>query len=70
MFASPEKFAGVSELCMVRDGLIFSTRPAVLVGWHVALFGTYEPELLDIFRAVLPIGGVAIDVGANTGWLR
>jgi hypothetical protein len=53
MFMSPEK-------CVVRDGMIFLAQPAVTVDWHVAFFGTYEPELRDIFRAVLSSGGVAL----------
>ena len=67
-FASPEKCRGMQEICVVRDGAIFVTQPGVLLGWHVAFFGTYEPELREIFRAVLPAGGVAVDVGANVGW--
>jgi FkbM family methyltransferase len=43
-------------------------RPAVPVRWHLALFGTYEPKLREIFRAVLRPGSIAIDVGANIGW--
>jgi FkbM family methyltransferase len=52
----------------VRDGAIFVAQPGVALGWHVALFGNYEPELREIFRTVLPAGGVAVDVGANVGW--
>lgn len=48
--------------------LVFLARPAVQADWHVTLFGTYEPEIRDIFRAVLPAGGVALDIGANVGW--
>jgi FkbM family methyltransferase len=68
MFAPPEKCRGMAEVCVVRDGIVFVAQPAVPVGWHVAFFGTYEPELREIFRAVLPMGGVAIDIGANVGW--
>jgi FkbM family methyltransferase len=53
---------------MVREGLAFLARPAVPIGWHVAFFGTYVPELREIFRALLSPGGVAVDVGANIGW--
>ncbi|MFN8625558.1 MAG: FkbM family methyltransferase [Candidatus Binatia bacterium] len=53
---------------MARDGVVFLAQPGVPLGWHVAFFGTYEPELREIFRAVLPSGGVALDVGANVGW--
>jgi FkbM family methyltransferase len=52
----------------VRDGLVFLARPGVQVDWHVLFFGTYEPEVRRIFRTVLPLGGVALDVGANVGW--
>ena len=66
--APPARFAADEELCLVRDGYLFVTRPSLPIGWHVTLFGSYEPELRAIFRAVLPPGGVALDVGANTGW--
>jgi FkbM family methyltransferase len=68
IFSSPEKCRGMRDLCVVREGMSFLAQPAVPLGWHVAFFGTYEPELREIFRAVLPMGGVAIDIGANVGW--
>jgi len=68
MFAPPEKCADLGELCIVRDGVVFVAKPATFIGWSVAFFGTYEPELREIFRAVLLTGGVAVDVGANVGW--
>jgi FkbM family methyltransferase len=68
MFASPEKCRGMGDLCMVRDGSVFLARPAIPVEWHITFFGTYEPELREIFRAVLSPGGVALDIGANVGW--
>lgn len=67
-FASPEKCSHLPELCLVREGLVFLARPGVQVDWHVLFFGSYEPEVRRIFRAVLPSGGVALDVGANVGW--
>jgi FkbM family methyltransferase len=48
--------------------MAFIAQPAVGVGWNVTFFGTYEPEVRNIFRAVLPPGGVALDIGANVGW--
>ena len=66
--APPHKFTDLPEVCLVRDGSLFVTRLALPLGWHVGLFGSYEPELRDIMRSVLPAGGVAIDVGANVGW--
>jgi FkbM family methyltransferase len=68
VFAAPEKFRGMAEVCLVRDGIVIQVQPAAAVGWNVAFFGTYEPELREIFRAVLPIGGIALDIGANVGW--
>jgi FkbM family methyltransferase len=68
MIAPPEKCRDMPELCLVRDDLIFLAQPAVQVGWHVTFFGTYEPELREIFRAVLQPRGIALDVGANVGW--
>jgi FkbM family methyltransferase len=67
-FASPEKCKDLPEFCLVRDGMIFLARPGVQVDWHVLFFGTYEPEVRRVFRTVLPLGGVALDVGANVGW--
>lgn len=68
MLAPPASWAGVSDLGVIRDGVFFLAQPAVPVSWHVVMFGTYEPELRDIFRTVLRPGAVAIDVGANVGW--
>ena len=68
LFASPEKCRAMPDVCLVRDGVAFLAQPGVPLGWHVAFFGTYEPELRDIVRTVLPLGGVAVDVGANVGW--
>jgi len=48
--------------------MVFLARPGVQVDWHVLFFGSYEPEVRRIFRTVLPLGGVALDVGANVGW--
>ena len=67
-FASPEKCRAMREICIVSDGVVFVAQPAVPIGWHIAFFGTYEPELRNIFRGVLPLGGIAVDVGANVGW--
>jgi len=68
LFASPEKCQAMPAVCVAQDDLMFIAKPSVPIGWHVAFFGTYEPELRKIFRAVLPVGGVAIDIGANVGW--
>jgi methyltransferase, FkbM family len=68
LFIPPEKCRRMGELCLVRDGVTFLAQPGVPLGWHVTFFGTYEPELREIFRTVLPMGGVAIDIGANVGW--
>ena len=64
----PERCAALPEVCLVRDGSLFLTRLALPLGWHIGFFGSYEPELREIMRAVLPVGGTAIDVGANAGW--
>ena len=66
--ASPESCAALGELCMVREDIAVFANPGVLIGWHIAFFGTYEPELRSIFRSVLKPGGIAVDVGANIGW--
>lgn len=62
------RLAHLPEICLVRDEMLFVTRLGVPVGWHVAFFGSYEPELRKIMRALLMPGGVAVDVGANVGW--
>lgn len=67
-FASPERCRNMPDICVVSDGIVFLAQPSVPLGWHVAFFGSYEPELREIFRGVLPSGGVAVDVGANVGW--
>lgn len=66
--APPERCAAVPEVCLVRDGSLFLTRLALPLGWHIGFFGSYEPELREVMRAVLSVGGTAIDVGANAGW--
>jgi FkbM family methyltransferase len=66
--ASMERCGSLPELCLVRDGMLFITRPGVPIGWHVVCFGSYEPELRRIMSGLLPSGGIAIDVGANVGW--
>lgn len=68
LLAPPESCAGLPEVCLARDGSLFLTKLALPLGWHIGFFGSYEPELRDIMRAVLPVGGTAIDVGANAGW--
>lgn len=68
LFVPPEKCADLPDICTIRDGVVFLAQPAVLLGWNVAFFGTYEPELRKIVETVLKPGGVAIDVGANVGW--
>jgi FkbM family methyltransferase len=66
--APPKSWVGVPDLGLIRDGTLFLAQPTVPLGWHVVLFGTYEPEVRDIFRTVLRTDAVAIDVGANVGW--
>ncbi len=68
LFASPEKCRAMRDICVARDGVAFIAQPAIPLGWRVAFFGSYEPESREIFRTVLPVGGVAVDVGANVGW--
>ncbi len=68
LLAPPASCAGLPEVCLARDGSLFLTKLALPLGWHIGFFGSYEPELRDIMRAVLPTGGTAVDVGANAGW--
>jgi FkbM family methyltransferase len=66
--ASPESCRAMPDVCVIRDGTIFTVKPGIPLGWHVIMFGSYEPELREVLRAVLRKGGVAVDGGANTGW--
>jgi FkbM family methyltransferase len=66
--APPTKCGHLRELCLVRDGLVFLANPTIPVDWHITFFGTYEPEIRTIFRAVLQSGGICVDIGANVGW--
>jgi FkbM family methyltransferase len=68
LVAPPEKCRGLPERRLRRDDIIFIARPGVPLGWHIAFFGTYEPELRRVFRGVLATGGIAVDAGANVGW--
>ncbi len=68
LFTSPERCRALGETRLVRDGSIFIAQPGLQLGWHVRVFGTYEPELRAVFRDVLSSGAVAVDVGANVGW--
>ena len=45
LFASPEKCRAMRDICVVRDGVAFFAQPSVPLGWRVAFFGNYEPEL-------------------------
>lgn len=66
--APPEKCKTLGEPCLLRDGSLFVVQPGLQLGWHVLLFGSYEREVREIMRVVMPRGGTAIDVGANVGW--
>jgi FkbM family methyltransferase len=66
--APPESWTDVHHLGVIRDGTLFLAQPAVSLGWHVILFGSYEPQLREVIRKVLRPDAVAIDVGANVGW--
>jgi FkbM family methyltransferase len=64
----PELCSSLTERWVHREGFRFKVNPAVPIGWNVLFFGTYEPELREVLRAVLKPGAVCIDVGANVGW--
>lgn len=67
--APPERCTGLAaRLIRTRDGLLFLADPATLLGWKLLFFGGYEGEVRELFRAILPPGGTAVDVGANVGW--
>ena len=56
LFTSPEKCRDMREVRVDRDGSIFIAQPSAQLGWHVKLFGTYEPELRRVFRT-RPVDG-------------
>jgi hypothetical protein len=58
------------SLPIVREGIALVVRPAVPVGWHLALFGTYEPELREIFRAVLLPAALRSTSGPTSDGIR
>ena len=68
LLAPPEKCTAIPEVCLVRDESLFLTQLGLPLGWHIGFFGSYEPGLRNIMRAVLRPDGIAIDVGANVGW--
>jgi FkbM family methyltransferase len=64
----PKSCTEIGEIFVVREGTGLITRPDIPLGWHITFFGTYEPEVREVFRAFLRPGGVVLDIGANIGW--
>lgn len=67
-FSPPESFENELEIAVVREGFAVILQPRVPLAWHIFFFGAYEPELRSILGAIIPPGGIAIDIGANVGW--
>jgi len=49
------------------DGMQMDLDTRQVIDWEVCFRGNYEPHLVPVFEAVLPLGGVAVDIGANVG---
>lgn len=57
----------VSGVRQRADGMQMDLDTRQVIDWAVCFRGSYEPHLGPVFRAVLPRGGVAVDIGANVG---
>lgn len=57
----------VSGVWQRTDGLQMDLDTRQLIDWEVCFRGNYEPHLVPVFEAALPLGGAAVDIGANVG---
>jgi FkbM family methyltransferase len=53
----------------LRDGLRVELDTSDYLDWSVFFYGTYQPDVAASIRRHLPVGGIAIDVGANNGFM-
>ncbi len=69
MLYSPDRRATDHfETVLSYDGnLRIRCDTASFIEWQIFFYGHYEPEIARLLRRLLPIGGVAIDAGANVG---
>ena len=65
VFAAMERPA----LVEVLGGMKLWLEPGDELSRAVLISGVYEPETLLVVRAVLPVGGVCVDVGAHCGFV-
>lgn len=55
-----------SVVC-TRDGLVWALNLSEGIQFSIYLFGAFERETARALARLLPVGGVAVDVGANIG---
>lgn len=54
-------------LVRLDDSTLMLCDTGSFIEWRVFFFGAYEPEVRTLLRSLCPVGGVAIDAGANVG---
>lgn len=66
--ASPGQPPFIHTMLTLRNGVRVELDTADYLDWSVFFYGTYQPEVAAAIRKHLPMGGIAIDVGANNGF--
>lgn len=51
----------------IGEGLVMEFEPS-LIGWTLFESGQWEPLQASVFLPLVPLGGVVVNVGANTGY--
>src|SRR5918912_1304026 len=49
------------------DGLLMELDSRNWIEWNLLFRGEFEPHITCLFRRLAPMGGVAVDIGANIG---
>lgn len=49
------------------DGLLMELDSRNWIDWNLLFRGEFEPHVTYLFRQLAPVGGVAVDIGANIG---
>jgi len=57
----------VSGVRRRADGMQMDLDTRQVIDWEICFRGNYESHLVPVFEAFLPLGGVAVDIGANVG---
>jgi FkbM family methyltransferase len=66
--APPGQPPFIHTMLTLRNGLRVELDTADYLDWSVFFYGMYQPEVAAAIRKHLPVGGIAIDVGANNGF--